>query len=66
MITNGIIFAILLGVIFLGYIVRAGLIVMLAGFGMLIFGFSLWTLYWWLSLIVAGVGAVIIWQGAKA
>jgi hypothetical protein len=66
MVTNAIIFLILLGLTALGYLFRVGLIVMVAGFGMMIFGFTLWALYTWLSIVIALVGGIIIVQGARS
>ncbi len=66
MVTDGIIFGILAITTGLGYILRVPLIIMLAGFGMILFGFSLWTDYSWLSIILVLVGAVLIWLGAKS
>jgi hypothetical protein len=57
---------VLLGVVGIGYLFRASLFVMLAGFGFLIFGFTLWTTLSWLSIIVAGAGGLLIWLGAKS
>ena len=66
MLTNGIVFGILLGVTGLGYLVRAGLIVIASGLGFIIFGFTLWSLYEWLSIVLVVVGAILVWQGAKS
>ena len=66
MVTNAIIFLILLGATLLGYMIRAGLILMLTGLGFIVFGFTLWALFSWLSMVIVGVGAVVFWQGAKS
>ena len=66
MVTNAIIFGILTGATLLGYLVRAGLIVIAAGLGFIIFGFTIWTLYSWLSIILVIIGLVLVWQGAKS
>ena len=66
MVTNAIIFLILLGATLLGYMIRAGGIMILTGLGFIVFGFSLWSLFSWLSMVVVGVGAVVFWQGAKS
>ncbi len=63
---NAILYAILFGLTGLGYWIRVPLIVMLAGFGLIIFGFTLWTLYWWLSVITVFVGGILVWIGMKA
>lgn len=65
MMTNGIIYIVLFGMTGLGYWIRVPLIVMLAGLGLVIFGFTLWSTYWWLSLITVIVGMVLFWTGAK-
>jgi hypothetical protein len=65
-VTNAIIFGILLGVTAVGYFIRAGLVVIIAGLGIVIFGFTLWPLYAWLSIILVLVGMILVWQGAKS
>lgn len=66
MVTNAIIFGILLGITGIGYMFRAGLFVMIAGLGFIIFGFTLWATYSWLSIILVVVGMVLGWVGAKS
>ncbi len=56
----------LAGVTGIGYMLRIPLMVMAAGFGMLIFAFTLWTTYWWLSIILALAGILLIYRGAKS
>jgi hypothetical protein len=65
MVTTIIIFLILLGVVILGKVLRAPLIVILAGFGFMVFGPTLWVLYWWLSVIFVIVGLVVVAQGFR-
>jgi hypothetical protein len=57
---------ILLLLVLLGIILRAGLILMGSGLGFVIFGLSLWTTLSWLSIILVIVGCVVFWQGAKS
>jgi hypothetical protein len=57
---------VLLGVVGVGYIFRAGLFVILAGLGFVIFGFTLWATLSWLSIIMVIVGIILVWLGAKS
>lgn len=66
MVTNAIIFGILLGTTLLGYVFRAGLIVAAAGLGVIIFGFTFWTTYSWLSILLVLLGIILVWRGMKS
>ncbi len=66
MVNSVIYFLIIIGVVGIGYLMRVPLIVMLAGLGMMVLGFSLWALAWWLSLILVVVGAILVWLGVKS
>lgn len=50
----------------IGYLFRSGLIIMIAGLGFVIFGFTLWTTLTWLSIITVLVGFIVTWIGAKS
>lgn len=58
--------AVLLVIVFIGYIIRAGLVVIGGGLGFIIFGFSLWTTLTWLSILLVLLGIILVWQGAKS
>ena len=66
MVTNAIIFGILLGITGIGYLFRAGLFIILAGLGMIVFGFTLWSTYEWLSIVLVLVGMLLTWLGFKS
>ena len=66
MVTNAIIFGILLGITGIGYLFRAGLFIILSGLGMIVFGFTLWSTYEWLSIVLVLVGMLLTWLGFKS
>ena len=66
MVTNLILFLFLIGILAIGKLVKAPLLVVLAGMGLLVFSFVLWNVYWWLSIIIALAGMVITAQGFRA
>jgi hypothetical protein len=65
MVTVAIWMFILLAIAVVGHLFKMGFITMLAGFGLVIYGFTLWDLGWYFSVIIMLVGAFTVWKGAR-
>lgn len=49
-----------------GYVFRAGLFVILAGLGTIVYAFTLWSEASWLSIILGITGILLVYLGAKS
>lgn len=63
-------FIILLAFTAFGYWHRDKVLIMFSGFGFIIYGFTLWGDYWWLSMLTVGAGIYLVfkafWERRKA